>query len=301
MRFTERAVGRVRIFDTVGKWTLHSGSEELMARVKSVVAEGHRHVVLNLSECRYIDSSGLGDLVSACSLVHKAAGKLALCQLSPRLADNFKSNRLDSFFLITSTVEEAVAQLGSNVLEIACPLAGCSGCARISEQVDQSTHTCLKCGCRYSVRLLEEGATEATVTSFRIPTYEGEWIEVSLRQPCTVEVVGRFDLFVSESLEKAWQTVPVPRCVVFDLSGCTELSAAGIQGLVSLLQTARSRSSAESPKGQDRAVIVLPKEGEAAHAFPPGIAVFKDRDSAWASLGKMAVITSLVVTVRQQQ
>jgi len=68
-------------------------------------------VILDLSEVPYIDSSGLGSLVSAYISRQKAGRKVALCGVNERVARLFEITKVDSLFLIFPTLDDAVAAL----------------------------------------------------------------------------------------------------------------------------------------------------------------------------------------------
>lgn len=68
-------------------------------------------VILDLSEVPYIDSSGLGSLVSAYVSRQKAGRRVALSGVNPRVLRLFEITKVESLFLIFPTLEEAVAAL----------------------------------------------------------------------------------------------------------------------------------------------------------------------------------------------
>jgi len=70
-------------------------------------------VILDLTGVPYIDSSGLGSLVSACISLRKVGRRVALTGVNERIGKLFEITRTDSLFLIFDTVEHALAALNN--------------------------------------------------------------------------------------------------------------------------------------------------------------------------------------------
>jgi anti-sigma B factor antagonist len=83
--------------------------------LEAVVAEldraGGGGWVLDLSNITYLNSAGLGLLVNIRQKVKQGRGKLAICGLSPRMMDLFKSCCLERLFLIVKTRAQALAEV----------------------------------------------------------------------------------------------------------------------------------------------------------------------------------------------
>jgi anti-sigma B factor antagonist len=100
MHWTEiapRLAGSVVILDLKGQMTL-SGDEppHLLRRIRGVVEEGHRHVVLNLAHVSFVDSTGIGEIVGAYTRVVREGGMLKLCGVSPRIQELLDTTNLGS-------------------------------------------------------------------------------------------------------------------------------------------------------------------------------------------------------------
>ena len=65
MKASSRQVDGVTIVDLSGRITLGEGSVVLRDTVKDLATQGHKKILLNLGDVTYIDSSGIGELVSA--------------------------------------------------------------------------------------------------------------------------------------------------------------------------------------------------------------------------------------------
>lgn len=77
-----RECGDVAILDLRGKSTIDGESEILGRRLKKLVAEGRRRVLLNLADLTQVDSSGIGVIIAAYVSLRDRGGELKL--LSPR-------------------------------------------------------------------------------------------------------------------------------------------------------------------------------------------------------------------------
>ncbi|HIK27465.1 MAG: STAS domain-containing protein [Oscillatoriaceae bacterium SKW80] len=90
---------------------LDAFSEATFRRVLSkCIEEGPKHIVMDLSQIDFVDSSGLGALVQ---LVKKAQGEGGSLQIvtNPRVTQTVKLVRLEKFLSLKSTVEEAVENI----------------------------------------------------------------------------------------------------------------------------------------------------------------------------------------------
>jgi len=75
--------------------------------------ENAEAVVVDLTEVPYVDSSGLGSLVSACVSRQKAGRRVALSGVNERVFRLFEITKVESLFLIFDTIDEAIAALSS--------------------------------------------------------------------------------------------------------------------------------------------------------------------------------------------
>ncbi len=83
--------------------------QELKQVVQEAVDQGARRILIDFTPTAYIDSSGLGALVSINRKVHDVGGTLRLAGLNEDLASLFELTRLDTLFSIAGTVPEALA------------------------------------------------------------------------------------------------------------------------------------------------------------------------------------------------
>jgi len=101
LHLTPRDSGAITVVDASGRITLGDGSANLRKTIRQLVEEAHCKIVLNLADVDYIDSSGIGELVSAYTAVRSKGGELKLCisQKSSRPFANHKTlHRLRGLF-----------------------------------------------------------------------------------------------------------------------------------------------------------------------------------------------------------
>jgi anti-sigma B factor antagonist len=106
---TTRQVGDVTVIDAAGRITLGEGSTTFRDTIKDLVSKGDKKVLLNLSEVSYIDSSGIGELVSGFTTVSNAGGKLKLVGLTKRVQDLLQITKLYTVFEVFDEEAPALA------------------------------------------------------------------------------------------------------------------------------------------------------------------------------------------------
>ena len=86
------------VIDAAGRITLGEGSSTFRDSIKELVGKGHKKILLNLGEVSYIDSSGIGELVSGFTTVSNAGGQLKLLKLTKRIQDLLQITKLYTIF-----------------------------------------------------------------------------------------------------------------------------------------------------------------------------------------------------------
>ena len=105
---TTREIGEIVIVDFSGKITLGEGSSTLRHTIRELIDRGHRKIVLNLFDVDYIDSSGIGELVSGYTTVKNAEGDMKLLHLTKRVHDLLQITRLFTVFDVRSDEADAL-------------------------------------------------------------------------------------------------------------------------------------------------------------------------------------------------
>ena len=109
MKVATRQVDGVTILDLSGRITLGEGSVTIRDAVHDALAKGNKRILLNLGEISYIDSSGLGELVSAYTSVKNAGGELKLLNLTRKVQDLLQITKLYTVFDIKDDEASAIA------------------------------------------------------------------------------------------------------------------------------------------------------------------------------------------------
>jgi len=102
-----RQVRDVTVVDIEGRIVLGEESARLRELVNGLLKSGHKKILFNLADVQYIDSSGLGSLVSAFTSVRRQGGELKLLHLTSKVHDVLQITKLYTVFDIMD--DEAVA------------------------------------------------------------------------------------------------------------------------------------------------------------------------------------------------
>jgi anti-sigma B factor antagonist len=109
LRATYRDAGPVTVVDIGGRITLGEGSALLRRTIRELLDDGRTQIVLNLADVNYIDSSGIGELVTAFTTVKKAGGNLKLLHLTKKVHDLLQLTKLFTVFDVYSDEHAAVS------------------------------------------------------------------------------------------------------------------------------------------------------------------------------------------------
>src|ERR1700742_335917 len=94
MKASTRQVDGVTIVDLSGRITLGEGSVVLRDSIKDLLGKGQKRILLNLGDVSYIDSSGIGELVSAFTSVRNQGGELKRLNLTKKVHDLLQITKL---------------------------------------------------------------------------------------------------------------------------------------------------------------------------------------------------------------
>jgi anti-sigma B factor antagonist len=110
MKINTRIVGDIQILDWSGKITLGEGTMSVRNAVRDILQSGGKKIILNLAEVSYIDSSGIGELVSSYTTVTNSGGQLKLLSLTKKIHELLQITKLLTVF---ETFENEQAALAS--------------------------------------------------------------------------------------------------------------------------------------------------------------------------------------------
>ena len=106
---TSREIRDVTIIDMDGRITLGEGSALLRDLIRESLGKGRRKILLNLAGINYIDSSGLGELVSGYRFIKSEGGEVKLLNLNKKVTDLLQITKLYTVFDIHSQEDQALA------------------------------------------------------------------------------------------------------------------------------------------------------------------------------------------------
>ena len=109
MKASTRQLDGVTIVDLSGRITLGEGSVVLRDTIKDLLSKGQKKILLNLGDVSYIDSSGIGELVSAFTSVRNQGGELKLLHLTKKVHDLLQITKLYTVFDVKDDEAGAIA------------------------------------------------------------------------------------------------------------------------------------------------------------------------------------------------
>ena len=108
VKLTTRQVGDVTVIDAVGRITLGDGASAFRDTIRDLAGKGQKKLLLNLAEVSYIDSSGIGEMVSGFTTVSNQGGQLKLLNLTKRVKDLLQITKLYTVFEVFEDEAAAV-------------------------------------------------------------------------------------------------------------------------------------------------------------------------------------------------
>jgi anti-sigma B factor antagonist len=119
MDITNKEIDGVSVVALDGRIVLGEESNALRERVKALIADGKKKIVLNMANVKYIDSAGLGILVAAHVSANKQGAALHLSNLGNKFHDVLQLTRLLTVFSVYDSEAEAIRSFGPNTLTAA--------------------------------------------------------------------------------------------------------------------------------------------------------------------------------------
>lgn len=108
LKIEKSQVGDVIVIELKGKITIGAGDVQFRDDIKALLEQGHKKLVLNLHGLKYMDSSGVGELVSTFTTVTNRGAQLRLSNLSGKILDLLQITQLIRVFEAYDTADEAV-------------------------------------------------------------------------------------------------------------------------------------------------------------------------------------------------
>jgi len=108
MKYQETKIGKILVVKILDSRITADVASRFKADMVDYVKAGHRHLVLDLSDVTFIDSSGLGALIATLKVIGKE-GEILIAAAPPTVVVMFELTRMDRVFRLIKTVDEAVA------------------------------------------------------------------------------------------------------------------------------------------------------------------------------------------------
>ena len=109
MKIVTRTVGDISILDCSGKITLGEGTMAVRNTVRDILKNNGKKIILNLADVNYIDSSGIGELVSTYTTVTNSGGQFILLSLTKKIQELLQITKLLTVFQVFDSEQAAVA------------------------------------------------------------------------------------------------------------------------------------------------------------------------------------------------
>ena len=109
LTIASRIVDGVVVLDLSGRITLGEGSVQLRDAIRGLISKGDKNILLNLGDVNYIDSSGLGELVSAYTTAKNQQAEVKLLNLTKKVHDLLQLSKLYTVFDIKDDEASAIA------------------------------------------------------------------------------------------------------------------------------------------------------------------------------------------------
>ena len=113
MTFGESKSQGLTVFELEGKIMGDTSSQLLCDRLRNLISAGEKDIVLDFGRVKWINSSGIGTILSCVTSIRRKGGDLHFVQLGERVAQYFKITKLDTVLKIYETPSEAISTVAS--------------------------------------------------------------------------------------------------------------------------------------------------------------------------------------------
>ncbi len=113
VNFETKAAGNVCVLAPKGKIVIGEEVTALREKIKELLGQGHKNILLNFSDISYIDSTGVGALVGSFTTIRNQGGQMKLSNLSQRVQDILLVTKLLTVFDVYTTEAEGITSFGA--------------------------------------------------------------------------------------------------------------------------------------------------------------------------------------------
>ncbi len=110
MTIDTRSVNGVTVLDLHGKVTIGEGSREVRETIRELLENGNKNILMNLGDVSYVDSAGIGELVSSYTTVTNQGGQFKLLNLTKKIRELLAITKLLTVF---DSFDDETAAVGS--------------------------------------------------------------------------------------------------------------------------------------------------------------------------------------------
>jgi anti-sigma B factor antagonist len=114
MIYTQEVQSTATIFRLEGSLMGDSTQQQFKDAVLKLLEQGQKHIILDFSRVRNVNSAGLGSLITLFSRTRSVDGEFILAAVPQNVRNLLHITRLDTVFVISDTVEDALKRLGSS-------------------------------------------------------------------------------------------------------------------------------------------------------------------------------------------
>lgn len=112
LTFDTKVVGKVCVLIPSGKIVIGDEVAAIREKIKELLGQGHKNILLNFSNVSYIDSTGVGALVGSFTTIRNQGGQMKLTNLSQRVRDILLVTKLLTVFDVYEKEEEGISSFG---------------------------------------------------------------------------------------------------------------------------------------------------------------------------------------------
>lgn len=109
LNINQRQAGDITILDLEGEVRIGDSSTALRSAIRNLVAAGNKKLLLNLAGVKYIDSSGIGELIANYTTVNRGSGQLKLLNLTEKVQDLLVITKLLTVFDVYDSEADALS------------------------------------------------------------------------------------------------------------------------------------------------------------------------------------------------
>jgi len=109
LNINQRQAGDINILDLDGEVRIGDSSTALRGAIRNLAASGSSKILLNLKGVKYIDSSGIGELIANYTTVNRSGGQLKLLNLTEKVQDLLVITKLLTVFDVYDSEAEALS------------------------------------------------------------------------------------------------------------------------------------------------------------------------------------------------